>query len=528
MSKLNIIDYPLKNNRCYRQYAKRTPIGVQMHTIGCAQGTGKAVADSMNNSSVSALVTYICDADIPGRVYKCGPEDMYTWADAGYGNRNLITIEVSESDFMKYQPNSANYSVTNDAAFKADVSRGYETAVQLVADICRRYKWDPMAKLPSGLFLVSSHDEGRRAGLSSGHVDPTHLWPKIGKSMDTFRADVVKAIGGKYVPVEVEVKWYRVRKSWTDEASQIGAFESLDNAKEACPYLYCVYDSDGKQVYKNATKPKNTQAGDFKGLSEGKAAEKILELVHLNDNSGILYSVTAAQMILESGYVTTELSRAANNCFGMKCTLSGNTWDSVWDGKSKVKIRTPEEYVKGQITYIYADFRKYPCIEDSIKDHSCYLLGAMNGSKRRYAGLTDCKNYRDAITLIKKGGYATDSNYVNKICNIIQRYSLDRYDKEIGQTEKKEEKKKTQDSIILTTQVIQYAVQTGAYKSEKYLNLHLKKLAEKGYKDKKVQVRIMDDGLDHVIVGVYKVYENAEKKKALMKEDGFDPIIIEI
>ena len=525
MSKLNIIQYPLKNNRCYRQYAKRTPIGIQVHSIGCAQGTGKVLADSWNNSSISAFVTYIVDADEPGRVYQCGPEDMYTWADAGYGNRNLITMEICESDFMKYT-GGANYRVTDEAKFKVDVTRGYDTAVLLCADICKRHKWDPLAKLPSGLYLISSHDEGRIAGLSSAHVDTSHLWPNISRSMDTFRHDVVKAMDDKYEPSEGPAKYYRVRKSWNDPDSQLGAFFELENAKEACPYLYCVYDWNGKQVYKNTTKPVNTQASEFQGLSEGKAAEKMLELVHLNDKSGILYSVTTAQMILESGYVTTELSKAANNCFGMKCSLSGNTWTSVWDGKSKVNILTPEEY-NGRIVYIHADFRKYPCIEDSIKDHSCYLLGAMNGNKKRYAGLTDCKNYREAITLIKKGGYATDSKYVDKICNIIQRYGLDRYDNEATPAPTPAPQP-APDKDDYGFGEAKYYVQTGAYKMEKYLNAHLAKLAEAGYSGDRVQTKVLGDGLSHVIVGTYKLKGNAEKKKKIMWDAGFDAKVFEV
>lgn len=42
---------------------------------------------------------------------------------------------------------------------------------------------------------------------------------------------------------------YRVRKSWTDVKSQIGAFSSLENAKKACKAGYTVFDSNGKQVY---------------------------------------------------------------------------------------------------------------------------------------------------------------------------------------------------------------------------------------------------------------------------------------
>lgn len=42
---------------------------------------------------------------------------------------------------------------------------------------------------------------------------------------------------------------YRVRKSWSDAGSQIGAFSSLDNAKAACKDGYSVFDSAGNVVY---------------------------------------------------------------------------------------------------------------------------------------------------------------------------------------------------------------------------------------------------------------------------------------
>ena len=39
------------------------------------------------------------------------------------------------------------------------------------------------------------------------------------------------------------------KKSWTDAASQLGAFTSLENAKSACKAGYTVYDDNGKAVY---------------------------------------------------------------------------------------------------------------------------------------------------------------------------------------------------------------------------------------------------------------------------------------
>lgn len=223
---------------------------------------------------------------------------------------------------------------------------------------------------------------------------------------------------------------YRVRKTWNDSKSQLGAYTVKENAINACPYGYKVFDEDGNIIY-TAPLISGTQASEFDNFTEEQAAAKILEMAREDYvKTGILPSITAAQMILESGYVKTELATKANNCFGMKTSLSGNTWEnSTWDGVSKVTIRTAEEYTVGNITYINADFRKYSCIEDSIADHSAYLLGAKNGDKLRYDGLKGLTDYKQAITLIKNGGYATDSRYVSKICNIIERFGLNKYDK---------------------------------------------------------------------------------------------------
>lgn len=109
---------------------------------------------------------------------------------------------------------------------------------------------------------------------------------------------------------------------------------------------------------------------------------------------------------------------------------SGNTWESVWDGVSKYTKPTKEQNTDGTEYIITADFRKYPDILDSIKDHSCYLNGALNGNSLRYAGLSGEKNYRKAAELIKAGNYATDISYVDKLCSLIERWNLTKYDKE--------------------------------------------------------------------------------------------------
>ena len=53
-------------------------------------------------------------------------------------------------------------------------------------------------------------------------------------------------------PAPSKDELYRVRKSWTDASSQIGAFAVLDNAIRACKEGYKVFDSNGNVVYPKA------------------------------------------------------------------------------------------------------------------------------------------------------------------------------------------------------------------------------------------------------------------------------------
>ena len=178
-----------------------------------------------------------------------------------------------------------------------------------------------------------------------------------------------------------------------------------------------------------------TQASAFSGLSEADVVKSVGALFTADQKEkGILASVSMAQFLLESGSGKSELAQNANNVFGMKCSLSGNTWSgSTWDGKSKYTKQTKEQNADGSYETITADFRKYPCVEDSITDHSAYLLGAKNGNKLRYDGLKGCTDYKKAVQIIKDGGYATSLTYVENLCSIIERWSLTQYDvKESG------------------------------------------------------------------------------------------------
>ena len=87
----------------------------------------------------------------------------------GSANDTHIAFEICEDNLK-------------DAKYFAAV---YKEAVELTAMLCKEYKLDP---LKDGVVIC--HCEGHKRGIASNHGDVMHWFPKHGKSMDTFRADV--------------------------------------------------------------------------------------------------------------------------------------------------------------------------------------------------------------------------------------------------------------------------------------------------------------------------------------------------
>ena len=229
---------------------------------------------------------------------------------------------------------------------------------------------------------------------------------------------------------------------WKADKSLIGQVDKQNMtvhrwfANKSCPgdYLYNRHSEIAELVNKRLSTDekadaKGLQAPVFKDIAEADVIKKVGSLFTADQKaSGVLASVSLAQFILESGYGKSELAQNANNVFGMKKSLSGNTWSgSSWDGKS-VYTKETQEWDGSKYITITADFRKYDCVEKSIADHSAYLLGAKNGSKLRYDGLKDCTDYKKAVQIIKDGGYATSPTYVENICGIIEKWDLTQYD----------------------------------------------------------------------------------------------------
>lgn len=371
---MKLVQSILTKNPCYTAGRKITVKGLMLHSVGCSQPKASVFINSWNSASYSnACVHGFIDGN-DGTVYQTLPWNHRGWHAGGDANNTHIGVEMCEPACIKYVTGST-FTCSDTATAKACAERTYQAAVELFAMLCKEYGLDPLKD-------IISHKEGHAKGIASNHGDPEHLWNglKMGYTMDTFRQAVKAKMNGTA-------------------------------ATPAQPVV------------------SGTQASAFKSLSEADVIAKVGPLFTADQKkSGILASVSLAQFILESGYGKSELAQNANNCFGMKKSLSGNTWSgSSWDGKS-IYIKKTQEEENGQMFTITADFRKYSCVEDSIADHSAYLLGAKNGSALRYNGLKGCTDYKKAAQIIKDGGYATSSTYVSKLCDIIERWGLTKYD----------------------------------------------------------------------------------------------------
>lgn len=368
---MKLVQSILTKNPCYTAERKITVKGLMLHSVGCPQPKASVFINSWNRASFdSACVHGFIDGN-DGTVYQTLPWNHRGWHAGGSANNTYIGVEMCEPACISYTSGSG-FTCSDMADAKATAKRTYEAAVELFAMLCKQYGLNPLTD-------IVSHKEGHTKGIASNHGDPEHLWNglKMGYTMDTFRQAVKEKMNG------------------TGEAPVISG----------------------------------TQASAFKNLSENDVIAKVGPLFNADmKQSGILASVSLAQFILESGYGKSELAQNANNCFGMKKVLSGNNWEgSVWDGKAIYTQKT-QEYKSGRYETITSDFRRYPCVENSIADHSAYLLGAKNGSRVRYDGLKECKDYKKSVQIIKDSGYATSPDYVEKLCSIIEQRNLTRYD----------------------------------------------------------------------------------------------------
>lgn len=132
---------------------------------------------------------------------------------------------------------------------------------------------------------------------------------------------------------------------------------------------------------------------------------------YTNRAKWVLPSVCIAQGALESGW-----NADAKTLFGIK--------------GHGITTKT-KEFLNGKYVTVTDSFKKYPDIASAVDGY--YDLITTN---KRYSGAVNNNDYTSAITAIKKGGYATDPDYVKKIISIIKSNNLTKYDIKLNVSKK--------------------------------------------------------------------------------------------
>lgn len=172
-----------------------------LHSVGCPQPSAQVFVNSWNSVDKSVCVHAFIDANT-GDVYQTLPWEYRGWhcgsGPNGSGNNTHIGVEMCEPACIRYT-GGARFTCSNVEEARAAVRRTYESAVQLFAELCERFRLDPLA---DGVIL--SHEEGHKRGIANNHGDPVHLWNQLnmGYTMDGFRKAVKAAMGSAAVPAE--------------------------------------------------------------------------------------------------------------------------------------------------------------------------------------------------------------------------------------------------------------------------------------------------------------------------------------
>lgn len=257
---MNLHKLILMNNACYKAGRKIKPKGIMVHSTGANNPWLKRYVGPDDGLLGKNQYCNHWNTDYPGGIevcvhgfigkladgtiatYQTLPWDHRGWhAGKAAGNDGYIGFEICED------------GLTDRTYF----NKVYKEAVELCAYLCKMFNLTEKN--------IICHSEGYTKGVASAHGDVMHWFPKHGKNMDTFRADVAALLKNGDVPTagdettESTGQIYRVRKTWKDAKTQIGAWRNLEAAKDQADENpgYKVYGENGKVVYAPTA---NTQA----------------------------------------------------------------------------------------------------------------------------------------------------------------------------------------------------------------------------------------------------------------------------
>lgn len=264
---------------------------IVIHYVG-ALGGAKANCQYYAGGDRNASAHYFVGFD--GEIWQSVEDKNIAWhcgaSSYKHGecrNANSIGIELCVR-----KKNTASLGATDKDWYFEDAT--VEAAAELTRYLMEKYN------VPASNVIRHYDVTGKICPNPYVYNTTAHTW-------DEFK-NMVSGSAGASQPQQL----YRVRKSWEDTKSQIGAFSSLDNAKKACTDGYSVYDWNGKAVYSRAAAGGTDAAAPGADATE-KAIWDFLKSKGFND---FAVAGLMGNLFAESGLNPQNLQNTYNKKFG--------------------------------------------------------------------------------------------------------------------------------------------------------------------------------------------------------------------
>lgn len=221
---MNLYELLLIKNDCYKANKKITVKGIMVHSTGAnnpnlrryvGPDDGLLGVNTNNNhwnqplpdgqqKCVHAFIGKLANGVIA--TYQTLPWDHRGWHAGGKANDTHIGFEICED------------GLTDKGYFNSI----YQEAIDLCVHLCKQFNLTERD--------IICHSEGAKLGIASNHGDVMHWFPKHGKSMDTFRADVKKLLGGiNMAGKDTPSDWAKAAWIWANVKGYMDGTRPKDN-----------------------------------------------------------------------------------------------------------------------------------------------------------------------------------------------------------------------------------------------------------------------------------------------------------
>ena len=234
---MRLLSCLLTANRCYKTGTTIKPKGVMVHSTGANNpnlrryvqpvsttpdraGLLARLGTNPNGNHWNRAGLNVCVHGFIGRLADGSVAAVQTlpWDRRGWHAGNGSSGRSANDSHISFE-------ICEDGLDDPDYfARAYRAAVELTAMLCREYGLDPLAD-----GVVICHQEGYRRGIASNHGDVLHWFPRFGKSMDDFRADVAAELGRRPEAPAVDGSNDRNDK----EEDSVGYYERLGGVADS-------------------------------------------------------------------------------------------------------------------------------------------------------------------------------------------------------------------------------------------------------------------------------------------------------